>query len=79
MRIHVIVHLNDTLVVMQPMQSPYVLLQGAPPENRHGEKKRVQTGVVTDAYDYDAFGNLLHITGPRLMSIALPAGSGTRI
>src|SRR6266496_4791564 len=45
-RIHIVVDLNNMLVVMKPMQSPDILLESSFPRNWHSQKKSIQPGIV---------------------------------
>src|SRR5258708_1106872 len=52
LKVHIIVDLNDALVVVQSMQAAYVLLQRASPRNGHDQKQRIEPGIV------EAFANV---------------------
>ena len=54
--INVVVHADFVFVVMKPVQSSAVLLQCAPPGYGHGQKERVQAGIIKSLPDVASGG-----------------------
>lgn len=57
MNVHIIIYLNIIFAVMQPVEPARILLQGTFPRNRHGQKKRIQPGLVKPFSDIAACGH----------------------